>query len=207
MFILCCLPVVTLGAGLSALYYTMLRSLREDGDIKPVKTFWKGFKGNFRQATIVWLALLILAAVIYLEIFWCGQFSGPVSVFKYGLYAVGLALAVLASCLFPVISAFQGTISQMLKNSVGFAFSAPAVILGLLALNVVPMAWTFLTNAYLPLYAFLWCTIGFSGIAMLCSKLLLPVFQPYLDEENSRAGVPQKTEREILDEMKKLEEM
>ena len=24
MFILCCLPVVTLGAGLSALYYTML---------------------------------------------------------------------------------------------------------------------------------------------------------------------------------------
>lgn len=50
----------------------------------------------------------------------------------------------------------------MLKNSVGFA--TPAVILGLLALNVVPMAWTFLPNAYLPLYAFLWCTIGFSGM-------------------------------------------
>ena len=31
MFILCCLPVVTLGAGLSALYYTMLCALRDNG--------------------------------------------------------------------------------------------------------------------------------------------------------------------------------
>lgn len=63
----------------------------------------------------------------------------------------------------------------------------------------------FFTNAYLPLYAFLWCTIGFSGIAMMCSKSLLPLFLPYLSNENGHICTPQKSEHNILEEMKKLE--
>lgn len=204
-FILCCLPIVTAGASFAALYYTMLLSVREGGDIKPVKTFWTGLKENFRQATISWLILLLLAVLVYLEIFWCGQFSGPIAVFRYGLYAIGLVLAVLAVYLFPVIAAFRGTLPQLLKNCIGFAFSKPVVIPGLLFLNVVPMAWTFFTNAYLPLYAFLWCTVGFSTIAMLCSTMLFPLFRPYLKEETGGIRFPEKTEKQILEEMRKLE--
>ena len=204
-FILCCLPVVTAGAGFSALYYTMLRSMRENGDIKPVKTFWTGLKENFCQATLSWLVLLSLAVLVYLEIFWCNQFTGPIMAFRYGLYAIGLVLAIFAVYLFPVIAAFRGTLPQLLKNCIGFAFSKPAVILGLLILNAVPMAWTFFTNAYLPLYAFLWCTVGFSGIAMLCSKMLLPLFSPYLKEETDCIRLPEKTEKQILEEMRKLD--
>ena len=198
-FILCCLPIVTAGAGFAALYYTMLLCLRENGDIKPVKTFWTGLKENFRQATLSWLVLLSLSVLVYLEIFWCKQFSGLITVFRYGLYAIGLVLAVFAVYLFPVMAAFRGTLPQLLKNCIGFAFSRPAAILGLLVLNAVPMAWTFFTNAYLPLYAFLWCTVGFSGIAMLCSKILLPLFYPYLDEETDCLRLLQKTEKQILD--------
>lgn len=204
-FILCCLPIVTAGAGFAALYYTMLLSLRENGDIKPVKTFWIGLKENFRQATISWLILLILSLLVYLEIFWCKQFTGPIAAFRYGLYTIGLVLAAFAVYLFPVIAAFRGTLPQLLKNCIGFAFSNPAVIFGLLILNVAPMAWTFFTNAYLPLYAFLWCTVGFSVIAMLCSKMLFPLFSPYLNEETDCIRLPEKTEKQILKEMRKLE--
>lgn len=206
LFILCCLPVVTAGAGLAALYYTVLRSLRENGDIKPAKTFWKGLKENFRQATVVWLAFLAMAVLIYLEIFWCGQFTGFVSMFRFGLYAIALVLTVLAVYAFPVMGAFHCTLPQLLKDCVGFAFRKPAVILALLFLNVVPMAWTFFTNAYMPLYAFLWCTVGFSGIAMLCARLLLPLFQPYLSTEDYFISTPaQQSERQILQDMKKLD--
>ena len=74
-----------------------------------------------------------------------------------------------------------------------------------------------------PLYAFLWFFFGFGAIAMIGAALLLPEFQPYLDQvdaegdfildENGarvRSGsrseriIPVKTEKEILDEMKKL---
>ncbi len=206
LFILCCIPVATAGAGFAALYYTVLCALRENGDIKPVKVFWQGLKENFKQATIVWLVLLGLAVLIYLEIFWCGQFSGLIGLFRYGLYAIALALAALSVYLFPVMGAFRCTLPQLVKNSVGFAFQNPAVMILSLLLNFVPMAWTFLTNAYMPLYAFLWCTIGFSGIAMLCAKMMLPLFRPYLSEKDFvSVAVRQKSEAQILKEMRKLD--
>lgn len=206
LFILCCIPVVTAGAGLTALYYTVLRALREDGDMKPVKAFWAGLKENFRQATLIWLGLLGLALLLYLEIFWCGQFTGIVSLFRYGLYAIALAAAVLAVYIFPVMGAFKCTLPQLLRNSVGFAFRRPAVMLMMLFLNIVPMAWTFLTNAYMPLYAFVWCTVGFSGIAMLCARMLLPLFQPYLSTTDYLSYMPkERSEQQILQDMKKMD--
>ena len=206
LFILCCIPVVTAGAGLAALYYTMLRALREDGDIKPVRVFWAGLKENFRQATLVWLVLVGFALLLYLEIFWCGQFTGVVWIFRYGLYAIALAVAVLAVYIFPVMGAFKCTLPQLLKNSVGFAFRQPATILVMLFLHIIPMAWTFFTNAYMPLYAFLWCTIGFSGITMLCSRMLLPLFRPYLSAADCQNNMPgERSERQILQDMKKLD--
>lgn len=205
LFVLCCLPVVTMGAGLAALYYTMLSALREKWDINPFTTFWEGLKENFRQATAVFLLLLLAAAALYLEIFWCGQFEAPVAVFRYGLYAVALAAVVLAVYLFPVLAAFRCSLPQLVRNSVGFAFRQPAIMMAVVFLNAAPMAWTFFTDAYLPLYAFLWCTVGFSGIAALCAKMLLPLFQPYLPKlEEEELPAVQPSEKDILRQMRKL---
>lgn len=205
LFVLCCLPVVTAGAGLAALYYTMLSALREKWDINPFTAFWEGLKENFRQATAVFLLLLLLAAALYLEIFWCGQFDSAVAVFRYGLYAVALAAAALAVYLFPVMAAFRCSLAQLVRNSVCFAFRQPAVTAAAVLLHTVPMAWTFFTNAYLPLYAFLWCTVGFSGIAALCSRMFLPLFRPYLPElEDEGLSAVQPSKKNVLREMKKL---
>lgn len=205
LFVLCCLPVVTAGAGLAALYYTMLSALREKWEINPFTTFWEGIKENFRQATVVFLLLVLFAAALYLEIFWCGQFESVVAMFWYGLYAVVLAAAVLAVYLFPVMAAFRCSLPQLLRNSACFAFRQPAVTVAVVFLHAVPMAWTFFTNAYLPLYAFLWCTVGFSGIAALCSRMFLPLFRPYLPEqEDGEPPAVQPSKKNVLREMRKL---
>lgn len=205
LFVLCCLPVVTAGAGLAALYYTMLSALREKWDINPFAVFWEGLKENFRQATAVFLLLVLLAAALYLEIFWCGQFASAVAVFRYGLYAVALAAAMLAVYLFPVMAAFRCSLAQLARNSACFAFRQPAVTAVIVFLHAAPMAWTFFTNAYLPLYAFLWCTVGFSGIAALCSRMLLPLFRPYLTEpEEDELPAVQPSQKNTLREMRKL---
>ena len=205
LFVLCCLPVVTAGAGLAALYYTTLSALREKWDINPFTTFWEGLKENFRQATAVFFMLALFAAALSLEIFWCGQFESAVSLFRYGLYAVALAAAVLAVYLFPVMAAFRCSLPQLLRNSVCFAFRQPAAAAAIVFLHAAPMAWTFFTNAYLPLYAFLWCTVGFSGIAALCARMLLPLFRPYLPAlEEEALPVARPSEKQILREMRKL---
>ena len=64
------------------------------------------------------------------------------------------------------------------------------------------MVVTYMDLQYQPLYAFCWCTFGFAALAMLGAKLLLPDFKPYLDSPTNPHE--EKSEREILEEMKKL---
>lgn len=180
LFLLSCIPVVTAGAGLCALHHTLLKTLRGDGEINPFVQFWQGFKRNFRQATAAFLLLLALAVLLALEIFWCSQFTGPVALFRYGLYAIAIAALVLALYLFPTIAAFDAPLPQLLANSFAFAMKSPLTALCVVATSVVPVAFTLAGGRYQPLYAFIWCMIGASGLAMLHDSMLLRLFKPYL---------------------------
>ena len=59
--ILFCLPVVTAGASIAATYKVVLDISRDScGGIW--NTFFRAFRENFKQATIVWLITLLIAA-------------------------------------------------------------------------------------------------------------------------------------------------
>ncbi len=224
MFVLLSVPLVTIGAGYAAMYYALMRTLRGDGVINPFKEFWKGLKMNFKQATIVWLAFLLLIGFLALEWYWCGQIGGFLLTFRYGLVAIAACALVLVLYLFPTMAAFRGTIPQLLKDSLYFAFKKPLNLIVILFFNIFPMVLTYSDSQMMPLYAFIWVTCGFGLIALLTSTLLLEEFKPYLpmvdacgdiienpeDEEHwadSPEGTPsggEKSEAEILEEMKKL---
>lgn len=180
LFLISCIPVVTAGAGLCALHHTMLKTLRGDGEINPFVQFWLGFKRNFRQATAAFLILLALAALLTLEIFWCSQFTGPVAAFRYGLYAIAMAALVLALYLFPTMAAFRAPLPRLLANSFAFAMKSPLTTLCVIVTSVVPVVLTLAGDRYQPLFAFIWCMIGASGLAMLHDSMLLRLFKPYL---------------------------
>ena len=101
LFILFSIPIVTAGASFAALYYTMLKVLRGEDELNPFRTFWQGFRENFKQGTIAWLILLAFGIVLCLEVFWCSQFTGPVALFRYGLYALLFIEVVIASYAVP----------------------------------------------------------------------------------------------------------
>ena len=206
LFLLCALPVFTLGASWTALYYTMMKTLRGDGELNPFRTFWKGFRDNFRQAVAAFALLVFLAAFLLLELFWCGQFQGIVSAFRYGLIALLLVECIIALYLFPVMAAFRGSLPELARNSLFFAVRRPVTLVLVLFAHFAPMAVTALDAPRLPLYAFLWCLTGFSAVAMYCGSLLLKQFSPLLGgtEPEEEDGGPAKTEKEILDEMEKL---
>ena len=64
LFIVLSIPVVTVGAAYAAMHYTMLKTLRGNGQIQLFRTFWDGLKQNWKQATIAWLILLAVLAVL-----------------------------------------------------------------------------------------------------------------------------------------------
>ena len=58
LWLLCCIPIITIGASTSALYQVTLQ-IAENRDSYITKEFFKAFRENFRQATIVWLAVIV----------------------------------------------------------------------------------------------------------------------------------------------------
>ena len=62
LWLVCSIPIVTIGASTTAMYYVTLK-LARDEDGYTIRSFFKSFKENFRQATVIWLIFL---AVVFL---------------------------------------------------------------------------------------------------------------------------------------------
>ena len=75
LWLICCIPVFTIGASTTALYTVMLKMVKnEEGYI--FRGFFKAFKENFKQSTIMWLILLALGIVCYIDYRVAGVIAG-----------------------------------------------------------------------------------------------------------------------------------
>lgn len=64
--IICCIPVFTAGAALTALHYMALKIVRdEEGYI--TRSYFKSFKENFKQSTLIWLIFLVIFGVLAVD--------------------------------------------------------------------------------------------------------------------------------------------
>jgi uncharacterized membrane protein YesL len=229
MFIIFSIPVVTVGAAYTGVYHVMLKTLRGDGQVNPFKQFWIGFKSNFKQATIAWVAALLLVLFGAADIRICRMAGGFVGGLSYAIYAMGIILLVVMIYLFPTMAAFEDKLTGLIRSSLYFAVHRPFKLILNLFIHIFPMYLTYTDLAMQPLYAFIWATFGFGAVCLFTSSLLLPDFVPYLPlvddcgdfiysadgrllmpgdedqiEDEAAEGGHQMTEDEILEEMKKL---
>lgn len=124
LWMVCSLPVFTAGAATAALYGVTLRLAREE---EPPLTsrFFKAFREDFRQATILWLILLGVGALLGADGYILYRLSkgttGVVSV----ICTLGLALIIVAAIayvivliyVFPLVASVKNTNWAMLKNA------------------------------------------------------------------------------------------
>lgn len=210
-FVITTLPVVTAGAGWAAMDYALMNTLKNKDTAAPFRDFWKGFRTNFKQATICWLIGLALLAFLGTEWYWCRQFGGVFEYFQIGIIMIAAFVLIILIYIFPTMAAFEAPIKQLIGNSIYFALKKPLHIVVILFVHVVPMALTYMDLQRLPFYAFLWCFFGFAAVSLVSVSLLLKEYMPYLDkgedagsEEDAEREAHVKSEKEILDEMKKL---
>ena len=219
MFVLFSLPVVTAGASAVALYHVMFKTLRSDGVINPFRAFWKGFRSNFVPATLVWIAACLLSALAVADLRILSQAEGILAMFRFPVLAICAILCVLLLYFFPTTSAFDASVPGLLRNSLYFIMRKPWKAVVILFFDIFPLYLTYTDPQMMPLYAFIWFFFGFGAVAMIGAALLMPEFRPWLDEvdaggdfildehgERVRPGaaVSERSEREILEEMKKL---
>jgi len=121
LFMVFSIPIVTIGASYTALTYTMVKIVRKE-DTYVFKEFWSSFKSNFKQATQMWLILIPFILVLSCDLyFWYidvveGLGAFP-KVLKVTTVIVVLIILVVTIYAFPVLSHFDNTVRNTLKNA------------------------------------------------------------------------------------------
>ena len=180
LFVLCCIPLFTIGPSLSALYTVSLK-MADKEDVSVAKTFFRAFRSNFRQSLLLWLIMAGGAALMGLNWFFLPMLpEAPEEVMKVLLNLMLLVYIAVFSYLFPVQCKFENSVANTFKNA--FALAARHLLpctLPVCALNLAPVlllrSGSEAAITILTLCLWFW----FSGIAFLNSKILLQIFRKY----------------------------
>ncbi len=181
LFLLCSIPLVTIGPSLTALYHCMLRIVKGNDD-GTIKTFFRAFRQNFVQSLTAWLAIIAVGFILFLDTRFLVQNASEAGKIFYYLSGLVLALLVIiALYIFPVIAAFSNTLKNLVKNSIIFAFMHIPSTLLIAVISILPMYMTYQDLTLLPLYTCCWFFFGFALTCYINSFLFYRIFKPYLE--------------------------
>ncbi len=179
LMVLCCIPIITAGAGFTGMHYVLLHMVRdEEGYI--ARGFFKSFKENFKQATAIWLIILVFTAIFIGDWF---IFNFSVVQFPKALMAVLLALFLVVCMVicyvFPVLSRFDNTVFNTLKNALFMAIlSLPKTVL-MLAVHALPAVILYFIPQAFPFVIL----FGFSVPGYVSAMLYSGTFKRFEPEE------------------------
>ena len=187
--LICCLPVITAGASLTALHYVCLKILRgEESYI--VRQFFSSFRKNFRQATLAWLIYLFLAAILALDyrIITSGTIKVPLPV----MAAVGVATFVLFATslfVFPLIARFENTLRETFHNAVLLTVGVFPRTLMMMVVMALPVVLVLMLPAVIPLILM----FGISVPVLICAWTYNPVFKRFEDQAEKPEGTDEES--------------
>lgn len=180
LFIVTSLPVVTMGAAWTALYYVTMKMVKdEEGAI--VKAYFHSFRQNFRQATVLWLGVLLAAALLVLDLLVLARIDSAVgAAFNTLFFVMSVLLVMLLQYLFPSLAKFETSTLNVLKNACLMALGQLPKTLLLTAASAGSIFIT-LYNEYTLSYALpVWFVLGFALLAFGNSGILVKIFDLYI---------------------------
>lgn len=176
LWLVCSLPLVTVGAASTALYYVTVKCIRhERGSL--TKSFFRAFRENFRQGTLLWLLLVAYVLLGLLNAYALGSMGVGRGSALYYLVRILLLLPVLLfPWLFAFLSRFQNSLVGTLKYSAYLALRHVGVTLLLAAELALFGLIVWLIPPLLPLLPGVLC--------LLMSLSIEPVFRPLTADQN-----------------------
>lgn len=124
MWMICSLPIITIGASTTALYSVTLK-IADETESNITRQFIHAFRSNFKQSTRLWILLLIAGLLIggdfYVVLHMRSMSSGSLAIMwtlnLALLIAVSIIYVVVLIYIFPLIARFENNDKAMLKNS------------------------------------------------------------------------------------------
>jgi uncharacterized membrane protein YesL len=180
LFVATSLPLITLGASLTALNATAISLVTDRYDSIP-RTYFDAFRSNLRQGTLLGLASLGLLAVVgawYVVV----DRADVDSLVRLVLFAVVVLLAyrVVGTLIFvfPYQATFSDSVGRVLNNARRMSARHPVAAFTVLLVTALPIV----VGVYFPqvfAWGIVWLAFGFSAIAFVNAVVLVNVFKKY----------------------------
>ena len=189
--VLCCLPIVTIGPSLTALHYVTMKMVRNE-ESYIVKNFFKSFKENFKQATIINLIMLVVGIMLFLDINIVKRMSGKL---YSGLFVVFIAFLLLYMLVFlyiyPVLAKFYNTIKHTFINAFLMSIRHLPYTFVMLVIPLLPIGIFFIPSLQLQSTCLMLLLImGPAVIAYLNGHFLVRIFDNYIPKEEDAQDEP-----------------
>lgn len=183
LWFLCCLPVFTVGASTTALFYVTLK-MAEDEEGSLTKAFFHSFKENFKQSTVIWLILLFAGIILGIDgyVFYHMRYDSILWTLGAAVFLLVLAAyVILLLYIFPLLSRFDNTVKAMFQNAimVGMRFLLCTVVMAAIYLIMALVV----INVFTPAIIF-----GEGLCALLCSYLLKGILHQCEEKTEDTAG-------------------
>lgn len=176
LFLITCIPVVTIGAAWTALYYVAMKMVRDE-ESGIIRSYLRSFRMNFKQATLLWLGVLAVAGVLVLDYAILYRIDSPVAAaMNTGILILGAALLMVLQYLFPLLAKFDTSLKQTLKNACLLSIAKlPRTLLMVFCL-VGALIITFYNSYTLSIGILVWILLGFAIMAFSNSSILVKIF-------------------------------
>lgn len=183
LWLVCCLPIVTIGPATTALYYVTLKMTRGQ-DPYIFRSFFHSFKENLKQGIVLTLLFLAVGLVLYVDFQFCASLTGLAgSALRLALLAGSLTVLMTASYAFPLLAQFQNTVPGTLRNALLLALARLPYTLVILVLQLSSLLSLVLFAEFFYRFLPLWIFLGTSLPARLASVIFVRLFAPLMPQE------------------------
>ena len=131
--LVCCVPVITGGASIAALYDIVIHIVRQEDDYL-IRPFFRSFAGNLKQATLLWLLFLLAAALLVVDYLAAVSY---IPALRVGIIAIGIILFAIALYAFALLARYDNTLRATLRNAAVLSVAYFPRTLGMLAATVL----------------------------------------------------------------------
>ena len=187
VFIFTSIPIFTIGVDYTALYYVTLKMVKNE-ESYIWKSYWKSWKQNFKQAAGIWLIFLFLGIFLVFDVVLTNYMTGAASYLKYVFFVFLFIWGMVLTYVFPVLSRFDNTVRQTIKNSLLMAIRHLPWTIVMLFINLLPLIlFIFAPTSISSLVTFFMIFLGTSVVALANSwffvNKIFPYYMPAEEEE------------------------
>lgn len=197
LFILCSIPIFTIGAAQAALHSGIRQMLNKEDDTSCVKAFFKGFAGGFGKITLAHILILLVIAVLLWATGIAAIRSGNTLPTWICVIAVSIAVMV-HTTLAHFHAHFDCTPWQLIKNSFLMVVAHPLRSFAAAVLTWIPFI-VLLLNVYLAMQGFpLWVTLYYGVAFLLCNSIMKKPMaglrEDFLKAQQPEEAIPEEAE-------------